>query len=259
MWLWDSIAALTEGPPKGSVFACSHLYWVESFSLPKVLYFRRTPELDELWEATVVEKEVLGDFSKLKDPETHACHPYERRVAAPCRGAEAEACRNLLAAMFSAKSRFSGPTEHFICGGLVDESCYATIVTEYRDRREQNHRLAMEVFRKSEIIVAARALGLDPKPGCEESAMWTAGCPGRSPIWRSMPCTTSFIAGTASARAGFRSSSIFAPNGASRTAIREGTRPPQSPGNDRRPADGPSRGSPRRGWRCRGSRGCDRP
>jgi hypothetical protein len=180
MWLWDSIAALTEGPPKGSVFACSHLYWVESFSLPKVLYFRRTPELDELWEATVVEKEVLGDFSKLKDPETHACHPYERRVAAPCRGAEAEACRNLLAAMFSAKSGFSGPTEHFICGGLVDESCYATIVTEYRDRREQNHRLAMEVFRKSEIIVAARALGLDPKPGCEESAMWTAGCPGRS-------------------------------------------------------------------------------
>jgi hypothetical protein len=95
----------------------------------------------------------------------------------PTRDGESASCLSLLGRLFWARVGFYWP-ERFIAGALVEKTRYQQVVKGLKRELDRNEQEAGA--RETEIIRAARELGLFPRPSGTGPDHWFANCPGRN-------------------------------------------------------------------------------
>lgn len=137
-------------------FVCSYEVDVVVDQVEERAFFRRTGRADELW--------IGAGRSRIG-----------RVYAISRKGKELTACLRLLDLYFRVTIRFQRPSD-FIAAGIVDASAYKGLVGQIEREMEENARKARGA--ETEIIKAARELGLYPRPTGTGPTFWQAWCPG---------------------------------------------------------------------------------
>lgn len=141
--------------PADAVFVCRYWLNVCMWDVYESVYLRRTPAMDELW--------FRGE------------HGEGRGVLAPPHADDDSAARELFEALVCSRVGFGWP-QGFEEAGLLDEAAFKAIVAGIEAELKANADEA--AASETEIVRAARELGLHPVPTGKGPTHWYARCPG---------------------------------------------------------------------------------
>jgi len=165
--------------PGDARLACAYELYLVVDWFDEAAFFRRTEKTDELWigsgessperSAPGDGKACAGDFVAEKLSDIGCVYAVRRK------GDERAACLRLLERLFRARVGFAWP-DRFVAPGIVDRSGFENLVGRIEKDLKINREKARS--RETEIVRAARKLGLFPQPTGTGPGLWQARCPG---------------------------------------------------------------------------------
>jgi hypothetical protein len=162
--------------------AGARLAWVCEWNLgvaeiEEAAFFRRTATQDELWIVAGLDL-VLGNPAgrpiAFADVGLSTVCNIGLAVAAPKVMTPPAACARLLEALIRARVGFAWPGT-FIAAGIVAKPVFNNLTRRIERELDENARKAQH--KETEIIEAARKLGLAPRPAGADPDAWQATCP----------------------------------------------------------------------------------
>jgi len=178
---WLKKGGKTTRLPADALLACAYDPYIGPDTIEEAAFFRRTATADELWVvAAYVPPPTRGITARTA---SFRDIPRERILGIGCafavrrRGEESSACLDLLDRLFRARVGFCWP-EAFLAAGIVPATAFNGLVGRIARELQENAAKARE--RESEIVSAARELGLSPQPTGTGPDYWWARCPGRN-------------------------------------------------------------------------------
>lgn len=146
-----------QGLPPGSVLVCAYLLWVGIDHIDEEAWFVRSAGVDTLW--------LRNEYQQ------------NRPLSAPSADAPEVAARRLFEEAIRGSWGFQCPTQLVRPGLLSEEDLKEILASIHADleRRAEEAR-----SRESDIVRAARELGLGPEPTGTGPVHWQACCPGTS-------------------------------------------------------------------------------
>jgi hypothetical protein len=176
---WLKKAGKTASLPADVLFACAYKLNIGPDIIEEASFFRRIETTDELWivagSALPSIRGITAENASLQDVERSANFGIWCAFAVPKKNEKLSACLNLLDHFFHARVGFYWPGT-FVAAGIVDELAFKTLVGRIERELEENTEKARQ--RETEIIKAARELGLSPQPTGTGPYFWQARCPG---------------------------------------------------------------------------------
>lgn len=161
-------------------FACSYELFVAFEWFDEAAFFRRTETTDELWTGSggCSVNRTSRQGTAYAEPSARATLSDIGCVyAVPRRDQESISCLSLLDRLFRARVGFYWP-ERLIVAGIIEKSAFDGLVGRLTDEVDDNAREAGA--RETEIVRAARELGLSPRPSGTGPDHWYANCPGKN-------------------------------------------------------------------------------
>jgi len=144
--------------PDDALFVCEYYTRYSIAEHFESVYFRRVKGKDELWLS------IAGYGYGINRCEFSIEKQHD----------EYNACLNLLEKRF--RQWFLGSPTEFLEPGIINENDYNTILKKIETEVAENIRKAKENI--TEIIEAAKALGLYTRPGGDHPDYWLSTCPG---------------------------------------------------------------------------------
>lgn len=164
--------------PSDSIFLCAYGVHVEIDTVMEAAFVRRTGDRDELWLAI---EPASGSFDHLAASKAKIEIERSQVLSLGCavvarRASSTEsASKKLLDTLFRARVGFAWPRKPLL-EGTIDEHGFWGLVGAIEAELENNARQARRD--ESEIVAAARELGLHPEPTGTGPHHWQARCPG---------------------------------------------------------------------------------
>ena len=168
--------------PNDAIFACAYHLNIGIDIAVEAAFLRRTKKTDELWIVAGCDPEVIMEIAGKPGVRQEALRHrgllgMGRAFVAKREGEESGACAELLGLLFFARFGLYRP-EKFLVAGIIDEATYYRVKGQVEREVDENRRKAREA--ETEIIEAARRLGLCPRPTGLDSRFWWANCPGKN-------------------------------------------------------------------------------
>ncbi len=189
---WPNPESQPDGPPVGGKFVCAYSLHLGADEVDEAAVFIRGTTEDELWVVSRVGPRTLDELEKGRYTAIVDSQPssvpqsaellielddiltWGLAVRANPAGSEVDASQNLLDTLF--RSRFGhGWPSRFVRGGLIGQEGFDRLIDRLKTELEANAAAAKK--RRSEIVVAAEALGLGPSPTGTDPKFWQARCP----------------------------------------------------------------------------------
>ena len=174
--------------PDGAILVLVHQVFCEIEWFDQIIWFNRTAERDELWVFTDFFMNVEACLVARKPTDrADALLAFGQKVAptisVPRAGSLDESLLSLLSAFFTTAAGAIDSAERITATGYINKAHLHVMlgcIDNYRERKrlekEENTRQAYE--KQTEIIHAARELGLNPEPAGIGPVQWYARCPG---------------------------------------------------------------------------------
>jgi hypothetical protein len=174
---WPKAEENLDGLPVGGDFVCAYEVHLGVDSIDEAAVLNRGPDQDELWVVSGLGSDLIGDLAKGLDP-THIV-PEEMltwglAVTRDRRDQKSTAVLEMLDALIRCRVGYGWPTK-FVRSGLIGHREFNKLVSGLEAELEANTAAARK--HTSEIVEAARELGLNPKPTGTDPRFWEAGCP----------------------------------------------------------------------------------
>lgn len=168
----------TTSLPDDLLFVCAYDLDVGPLFMEEAACFRRVDDTDELWVVAYWRLSALvsvaGGNASPKAFERGKSLARGHVFAVPAEDGYVAACLNLLERLFYARAGYHRP-KSFIIGGIVDEPAFDSMLKRIEHELDDNVRKTKE--KVTEIVIAARELGLSPRPTGTGPFFWLAKCP----------------------------------------------------------------------------------
>lgn len=175
---WFNEAPQATCVPADSIFLCAYDVHLQIETVTEAAFVRRTVDRDELWLAIELGSGVLDHLvtsEAMIEIERSQVLSLGCAVVARRASSIESASKKLLDALFRARVGFSWPRKP-VLGGTIDEQSFWGLVGAIEAELENNARQASRD--ESQIIAAARELGMSPEPTGTGPHHWQARCPG---------------------------------------------------------------------------------
>ncbi|MCP4546382.1 MAG: hypothetical protein GY835_07945 [bacterium] len=159
-------------------FICAYDSVVQICDMLEVLYLRRIKGRDELWMAFGLDVINRDGFVESTHPAVISglAEECKRVFSAQADGDKADAARRMLEIHVRGNHGFKWPNR-FVKGGLIDKPAFQQMLVDLEAELKANAAKA-RTYENAPIVVAARELGLHPRPTGTGPIHWEATCPG---------------------------------------------------------------------------------
>jgi hypothetical protein len=174
---WPKAEEHPDGLPVGGDFICAYENHLGVDSIDEAAVLNRGPDRDELWVVSGLSSSLIDDLSNGLYPSHIAQEEvltWGLAVTRDRKDQKSPAVLEMLEALTRCRVGYGWPTK-FVRSGLIGRREFNKLVSGLEAELEANAIAARELT--SEIVEAARELGLNPTPTGTDPRFWSARCP----------------------------------------------------------------------------------